>query len=157
MKKTLKRFKIVYIDVYIYQMFSYKEFNKIKTNYKINKSEVSKGKTCYFIEESSKVIHKSYLFSKVFLLKSINKRGPVIGNCSTLKSHRGLSIYPYVINKIAKDVLENNNKPVYIIVDKNNLSSIRGIEKAGFSKLASIVAKRWLWFYRNKQITYFNT
>lgn len=157
MKKTLKTLKIVSIDVYIYQMFSYKEFNNIKTNYKINKSEVSKGKTCYFIEESNKVIHKSYLFSKVFLLKSINKRGPVIGNCSTLKSHRGLSIYPYVINKIAKDVILHSNKPVYIVVNKNNLSSIKGIEKAGFTKLASIVAKRWLWFYLDKRITYYNT
>jgi RimJ/RimL family protein N-acetyltransferase len=137
-------------------MLNYKPFNEATPNYSIGKSNLSEGKTCYFIKDSGKVVHKSYLFSKVFLLKSIKKSGPVIGDCVTVKSHRGQSIYPYVINKIAKEVLEKDKKTVYIIVDKNNLSSIKGIEKAGFSKLASIVAKRWLWFYFKREIIYLN-
>lgn len=137
-------------------MLNYKPFNAVPPNYKIDKSILSKDKTCYFIKDSNRIVHKSYLFSKVFLLKSIKKRGPVIGDCSTVESHRGQSIYPYVINSIAKDLFNNESEAVFIIVDKNNISSIKGIEKAGFSKLASIVAKRWLWFYFKREIVYLN-
>ena len=78
-------------------MLNYEPFNGVAPNYSIDKSGLSKGKTCYFIEDSDRVVHKSYLFSKVYLLKSINESGPVIGDCVTVKSHRGQSIYPYVI------------------------------------------------------------
>lgn len=152
MKKILRRLKVISIDVYIYQMRNYKPFNDVDINYKVDKSVINAGKTCYFIKDSDRIIHKSYLFAKVFLLKSINKIGPVIGDCVTVKSHRGQSIYPFVINGIAKEIIENENKPVFIIVDRENLSSIKGIEKAGFSKLAAIVAKRWLWFYLKREI-----
>ncbi|MCK8479548.1 hypothetical protein [Psychroserpens algicola] len=156
MKKILRRFKVIFIDVYIYQMLNYKPFNTAVLNYQIDKLPKTNKKTCYYIKDSGKIVHKSFLFSNVFLLKSVKKSGPVIGDCMTVKSHRGQSIYPYVINKIAKEVIETEGKPVYIVVDKNNLSSIKGIEKAGFSKLASVVAKRWLWFYLKKDIVYLN-
>ncbi|WP_178988983.1 hypothetical protein [Winogradskyella schleiferi] len=156
MKKLLRRFKVISIDVYIYQMLNYKPFADALPNYKIEKSNLRKGRRCYFIKDSGNIVHRSYLISKVFLLKSINKIGPAIGDCSTVNSHRGQSIYPFVINKIAQDVLDNDHKSVFVIVNKDNLSSIRGIEKAGFSKIASIVAKRWLWIYFKREIIYFN-
>lgn len=154
MKKILRRFKLVFIDVLVYHMQDYKSIS-IENEYKIEKS-TDGHKICYFIKDNNKIVHKSFLIPKVYLMKSLNKKGPVIGDCVTVNSHRGQSIYPYVINKIAQDVINNDKTEVYVIVNSNNLSSIRGIEKAGFSKLASIVATRWLWFYFKRKITYLN-
>ena len=155
MKKFFQKSRIVNIDVFIYKMSVYKVFDIPKFEYVIDKKR-HKNKWLYSIQDASKTVHKSYLFDSVYLLKSINKSGPVIGDCHTHKEYRGQAIYPFVINKIAKEVIETKGKEVYIVVDQNNLNSIKGIEKSGFSKLASIKAKRWLWFYLKRHILYFD-
>ncbi|WCO02546.1 hypothetical protein [Psychroserpens ponticola] len=154
MKRLLRKLKIVLIDVYIYQMIDYKPTN-IANNYAI-KTSVEGEKTRYFIEDNDRVVHKSYLIPNVFLLNSIKKNGLAIGDCVTVKSHRGKSIYPYVINKIAKDVLDKKEEDIYVIVNVDNQSSIKGIEKARFTKIASVNAKRWLWFYLKKKVKNYN-
>ena len=153
MKKLFRRLKVVFIDVYIYKMDKYKALNINGTNYKIEKSIINKQKTRYYIKDGANLVHESYLFSNVFLLRLIKKRGPVIGDCKTIKAYRGQSIYPYVINNIAKDILAHSDNEVFIIVDKNNLSSIKGIEKSHYTRIASIEAKRWLWFYLKKNVS----
>lgn len=156
MKKIFRKFHIINIDVFIYVMDDYLPLDVPNFKYEIVKKR-EKNKWFYSISEDDRIIHRSYLFDNVFLLKSINKNGPVIGNCFTDKEYRGQSIYPYVLNKIAKEVLINNTKEIFVIVNADNLSSIRGIEKAGFSILASIKAKRWLWFYLKRKIDISNT
>lgn len=153
MKKIFKKFRLINIDVYVYVMSNYVEYNVPNFKHVILKEELN-NKTRFYIENLSELVHESYLYSKVFLLKSIGKNGPIIGDCFTNKKHRGQSIYPYVINYIAKEVLENNKKEIFIVVNRDNSNSIIGIEKAGFNKFASIKAKRWLWFYFNRQIEY---
>ena len=153
MKKIFRRLKIVFIDVYIYKMDKHKPLIINGTNYKIEKSEINKEKRRYYIRDGNKIIHESYVFSSVFLLRLIKKRGPVIGDCKTINAYRGKSIYPYVINKIAKDILTDSDKEVFVIVNKDNISSIKGIEKAHYTRMASIKAKRWLWFYLKKEIS----
>ena len=69
--------------------------------------------------------------------------------------YRGRSIYPQVINKIAFETLNKGIEDVFIVVNNNNIPSIKGIERAGFSKFAAIKGRRWLWFYLKKQIVYF--
>ena len=153
-KKILKGFRIVQIDVFIYKMDRDKECNLPKFKYVLNKERLS-NKWYYYVTDDDKIVHASYLFDNVFLLRLIGKRGPVIGDCFTNKQYRGQSIYPLVINSIAKETLESGVNELFIIVDQNNISSIKGIEKAGFEKLVSIRATRWLWFYFKKQIVYF--
>lgn len=154
MKKIKRKFRIIDIDVFIYRMTKYVEFNLPDFKYSIEKTEKAE-KIRYHINDYDRLVHESYLYSKVFLLKSIKKRGPVIGDCVTKNDYRGQSIYPYVINKIAKETLENENEEVYVIVNKDNINSIKGIEKARFEKFASIKAKRWLWFYLRRQVKYY--
>jgi hypothetical protein len=157
MKKIISRLKVVSIDVFIYGLLDYNLLEPKHKEYRIDKEIVKKGKTRYFIKDNGLVIHESFLYSKIYLLKSIKKQGPVIGDCKTIKSHRGQSIYPYVINHIARDVFDNNiNNEVFMVVDTTNVNSIKGIEKAGFHRVASIKAKRWLWFYLKRKTTYFN-
>lgn len=153
MKNLIRKLKIIKIDVFVYVMTEYQSFNFSNPEYTIEKTK-SKKKWRYAIRDSDKIIHKSYLFHNVYLLKLLKKNGPVIGDCKTNTAYRGQSIYPFVINSIAQEIISNERKEVFIIVNQDNLSSIKGIEKAGFSKYASIKAKRWVWFYLKKQITY---
>ena len=146
MKKVINLFKIRKINVFVYQMNSYQEF-KIDQEYTINKVQINNKKDKYFIKIENEILHVSYLFKNIFLLKLLDKKGPVIGDCRTAKKHRGKSLYPYTINRIAKKVLESNYKEVFIIVNQDNKNSIKGIEKAHFKKIAGIKSYRWLWLY----------
>ena len=156
MKKIIKRFHIVDINVFIYRRTDIVESSLPEFKYSIEKIR-EKNKWRYFIKDFNILAHESYLYDVIFLLRSINKKGPVIGNCFTNKEYRGQSIYPYVVNTITNDALNSGIKEVFIVVNQNNISSIKGIEKASFIKFAAIRATRWLLFYKNKQITYFNS
>lgn len=149
-KKALKYFKIISIDVYIYFMTIDDCMDYPALDYTIESEMISNNKQKFFIKNGDRTIHKSYLFQRLFLLRLINKKGPAIGDCSTISEYKGKSIYPFVINYIAKEELsKNGKKEVFIIVNTDNKSSIRGIEKAGFKLYSRIKAKRFLLFYYN--------
>ena len=101
MKKIIRRFRTLQIDVLIYKMDHFVDFNIPEFKYTIEKIR-TKNKWRYFIKDSDILVHVSYLYDSVFLLKSLKKKGPVIGDCYTNKLYRGKSIYPFVINTIAK-------------------------------------------------------
>lgn len=152
MRKFSKLFKLKLIDVYVYRMQCREPFLYENFPYVVDKTKISSNRTRYYISKRDLTIHESYLYQRVFLLRLLKKSDPVIGNCYTDIRYRGQSIYPYVINYIANEVIEVIKKDVYIIVNSNNLSSIKGIEKAGFKKYAEIKAKRWLVWYHRKKI-----
>lgn len=150
-KKIKPYLKIKKIDVLLYSMTNdlFVQFQPL--NFKIENEKVDSAKTKYFIRINDQIIHKSFLFKELNLLKVVNKKGPAIGECSTINEYKGKSIYPFVINYIAKEVLKMN-KEVFIIVNTDNISSIRGIEKAGFKLYKRVQAKRFLWFYYNVKL-----
>lgn len=151
--KIIKLIKLVEIDVYVYYMNKYQSFDKPTFNHEIKKEIIKDNVISYSIKKDNCLVHESFLYKKVFLLRVINERGPVIGNCFTNPQYRGQSIYPTVLNYIAKDLLlENKVNQLFVIVNKNNIPSINGIEKAGFEQFAAIKAKRWLFFYFEKTI-----
>lgn len=153
-KKILKRFRIVDIDVIVYHMAHVVVFDMPHFPYQLEKSRI-KNSWRYAIRANKTQVHVSYLYDSVYLLKLLNKKGPVIGDCLTHRGYRGQSIYPYVINTIASEALKADVKEIFIVVNKDNQSSIKGIEKAGFNPFATIIGTRWLWFYFKKQITYY--
>ncbi|HEY6142795.1 MAG TPA: hypothetical protein VIV55_05100 [Flavobacterium sp.] len=152
-KKYLKYLKTVSIDILIYRMTEANLSALSDVEFDIQKESLPKSKKRYFITENGVVVHNSFLFEKVHVLKLLQKNGPVIGDCYTNPNYRGKSIYPFVINYIAKELIEQNKiREVFIIVNSDNVNSIRGIGKAGFEYYASIKAKRWLFFYFDKKI-----
>lgn len=155
--KVLKHFDIKQIEVFVYYL-NRTHFTKLsELEYKLKVSRLTSNKTIYEVYDGHNLAHKSTLFKHVFLLRLIKKSGPVIGDCFTYSRYRGLSIYPKVIHYIAKQCLFNKGtKEVFMMVDILNKNSIKGIEKAGFVKLAEIHTKRWLWFYFKSSITYPN-
>jgi len=147
-KKALKYLKVIPIDVFVYSMTTDSLFAFEDIGYKIQQENVNGNKKKFFIVDNEKTIHQSFLFRKLFLLRIINKKGPAIGECVTIPEYKGKSIYPFVINYIAREELtKNNQKEVFIIVNTDNISSIKGIEKAGFRLRTKIKAKRFLLFH----------
>jgi hypothetical protein len=154
--KYLKYLRIVTIDVIVYRIDKENIFSFPDLDFTIQIEILPKGKKIYFIKEKEVLIHSSFLFDKLNILRLIQKKGPAIGDCYTNPDYRGNSIYPFVISYISNEtLLENKIKEVFIIVNNNNRSSIRGVEKAGFEKVAKIKAKRWLLFYFKKEILWY--
>jgi len=149
-KKLFKYFKIKNIDVLIYVMKAEAVADFPALDFTIEREIVSSNKQRFFIRVEHKIIHESFLFEKLLVLKLIGKTGPTIGDCRTVEAFKGKSIYPFVINYIAKEeILKNHRKEVFIIVSPTNLSSIKGIEKAGFQLHTKVQAKRFLFFHYN--------
>ncbi len=150
-KKIKPYLKIKRIDVLIYYMTPEFFISFPSLDYQIDKQVIDSNKTKFSITVDKICIHKSFLFKKLNILRLIHKKGPTIGDCVTIPEFKGKSIYPFVINYIAKEVLKETNE-VFIIVNSDNMSSIRGIEKAGFKLYTKIQAKRFLLFYFNLKL-----
>lgn len=61
-----------------------------------------------------------------------------IATCYTAPDFRGNNIYPVVLQHILKYAANKNMSRVYISSAPKNVASIRGIEKAGFTKISTI-------------------
>lgn len=85
----------------------------------------------YFVENNREIVHTSYVLGNCFKFRFMKKGDIEIGPCYTNKEHRGKGIYPEVLRKICSE-RNNQNTNIYIFVEENNISSIRGIEKSGF-------------------------
>nr|WP_321228523.1 hypothetical protein [uncultured Psychroserpens sp.] len=156
-KSILKKFQVKDIDVFVFVLNKSLYTELPLPEYVIKSKQITPNKNQFKLLNANQIIHRSTLFKKVFLLKLIHKKGPVIGDCYTHADYRGLSLYPKMIHYIAKTCLfEENIKELFIIVDTINIASIRGIEKTGFIKYTQITTKRWLWIYFNRSITYYN-
>ena len=153
LSKFWKKLQIIEIDVFIYRITENDLTVFPDIGYTIQTETISKNKIKYFIVEKGISIHNCFLFSNIYLLGLINKKGPVLGDGFTRPEYRGKSILPFVISYIVnKMVFDENMKEVFIIINTSNLSSIAGVEKTGFKRYASITASRWLWFYFDKNI-----
>ena len=73
----------------------------------------------------------------------IPEKAYMIGSCQTVPSFRGNRIYPFVLQQITRSLPGCDE--FWILVHDKNLSSIRGIKKAGSKHMGSFVQKRWLW------------
>ena len=67
-----------------------------------------------------------------------------VGNCVTLASHRGMGIYPRGLAELGLRLRDEGFHRLYLFVERDNLASIRGVEKAGFQPVAVCSVLRWL-------------
>ena len=85
---------------------------------------------------------------KTFKFPFLNKGEFEIGPCFTLPKFRGRGVYPSVLIYILE---KNKNSKFYMIVHKNNIPSIRGIEKSGFVFEKLIGKTKFLKVYKEKR------
>ncbi|MFA0961210.1 hypothetical protein AB9P05_05360 [Roseivirga sp. BDSF3-8] len=126
-----------------------------KDTAKIRLVQDSKDKVSYRLFLDGNQVHRSNVFYATHFLKTIGKYGfPVIGDCHTDDSCRGMGIYPYMLVHIYKELLQSH-KEVYILVSPENTPSIRGIEKAGFRKTHRVRTTRIGPLYVGKKVERF--
>lgn len=154
LKKILRQFKPSRYDILVYRMRAGDPVPVADPGLACSIEDIPGGKK-YILTYDGVIVHQSLLFPKLRLLQLLGKTGPAIGDCVTHEQYRGRSIYPFVIGKMAVDALASGVGEVFIVVGTDNVSSIRGIEKAGFKKLARIATTRWLGRYWNVRITSF--
>lgn len=66
-----------------------------------------------------------------------------IGPCMTTEEYRGLGIYPYVLGICVRALPDGERGEHYMFVSPDNLSSIRGVEKAGFRVIGHVERRRF--------------
>jgi len=99
----------------------------------------------FYIVADGMIAHTSLCTPKSFKFPFMKKNDYFIGPCFTDSHFRGKSIYPYVLNYIAKDLKKNaSTGDIYGIVSINNPASRSGILKAGFKEVATLEKRGWL-------------
>ena len=98
--------------------------------------------TGYYAYLDQRCVHRTWVKSKeqiIYIHKFYKyklKRNEIfIHYCETDNRIRGKGIYPHVLTEIIKN---NTKKDILISVTKNNIPSIKGIEKVGFKELKRI-------------------
>lgn len=107
----------------------------------------------FTITKQGQLVHRSRIFHKSHLLSNFHFTQPLItiGDCLTDDQFRGMGIYPKVISYLGKKFSPSHQ--VYILVAPDNVPSIKGIEKAGFTFMARLQGFRFLIFYFKKKLS----
>jgi RimJ/RimL family protein N-acetyltransferase len=108
-------------------------------------ANLSAAVSCYAVLDGGRVAHVSYLFTNTRLpgQSGFDPSIPVIGACFTDPNQRGRHLYPRVLSHILyEQVLSGKLPTIYILVAPDNEPSIRGIERAGFTRKARIRGTR---------------
>lgn len=88
------------------------------------------------IHKDNDLIHRSCIFPRYFRYPFMKENDLQIGDTFTDPKYRGKGIATYAILTII-EYFKMNDRKFWYIVEENNKSSIRVIEKAGFKKIGS--------------------
>lgn len=105
-----------------------------------------RSKKIIVLDCEGQVVHTSRVIGKCFKFPFLSKFSAEIGPCATKPNHRGQGIYPNVLRYILSD---GGWKEYYMLVREDNLSSIKGIEKAGFVRVGTVRKERGRWVREN--------
>ncbi len=89
------------------------------------------------------IIHKSVTVGCNIKFPFLKRKDYEIGPCHTNPEYRGKGLYPYILQYIVRDLSSHNN--FYILIREDNLSSRRGVEKAGFTEIGTVYKHHGRW------------
>ena len=113
-------------------------------------NRIGPQRECYTAWVDGVLAHESWLRRDVLLPRrfGFSPTTPVIGDSQTLEPYRGRGLYRRVLQHIVQTMFQVIDKQprsssypsheVYILVSPANVPSIRGIEAAGFQRLARL-------------------
>ena len=90
-----------------------------------------KTRIFYIESEEGKILHTSYVIPRCLKFPFMERGSYEIGPCQTIPEARRKGLYVRVLNHITTDP-RYQKAAFYMIVRRNNRSSIGGIDKAGF-------------------------
>lgn len=108
----------------------------------------SRGDRCFAVLDNDKIV--SYFWAQfglrdlceLHLKFNLSPNQAWMYNAVTVKIARGRGLYPDLIRHMAKVLLQSGINESFIDVDLRNRSSIRGLEKAGCTRVILIHMKR---------------
>ncbi|MBL8130238.1 MAG: GNAT family N-acetyltransferase [Anaerolineae bacterium] len=139
--RLIKPLKPRRVDTFLYELnttsFSPQSF--VEEPLSVEKRE-DENRIHYIAYFDGHVAHRATLFLRVRLPAQFGYgHHPVIGDCVTDPAFRGRKLYPHMLNFIVQDAYATMGTPiVQILVAHDNLASIRGIERAGFTRIARL-------------------
>ncbi len=80
----------------------------------------------------------------------VGPREAYVWDCATLPAFRGRGLYPALLGAIARELAADGVARIWIAARSDNLSSLRGFEKAGYRRVADI---RYLRLWRWRRLT----
>jgi len=95
----------------------------------------------FLIYYKDTLVHHSYVIPKYYRFPFMSESDVQIGNIWTHPNFRGKGLALFAVNHICKNKFNLNSKrnkqiqKIWYLVNKNNLSSIKVAEKAGFKKV----------------------
>lgn len=92
------------------------------------------------LNENDDMMHFSTVIGPNFKFPFLKRKEAEIGPCSTRIAYRGQGIYPSVLKYILGSGWYQD---YYMLIEDTNLSSIRGVEKAGFVQVAKVKKNRF--------------
>lgn len=114
--------------------FSVKKYRPYKSLHNVIWHFLSKGNFFRYdlMDEEKKLVCVCHVIGRTFQFPFMDNKSLHIGPCYTLEKYRGKGYYPLLLKFIMG---QSKNRTFYMIVDKKNIASIRGIEKAEFKKI----------------------
>jgi len=100
----------------------------------------------YYVQKGENLVH-TYVIPACFKFPFMGKHDLEIGPCYTYSSFRGQGIYPKVLTEICRRQCKDTSL-FYMIVDETNIPSIKGIERAGFTRCGSVYKSKYMKRYR---------
>tara|TARA_B110000495_G_scaffold149343_1_gene132210 strand:- start:15 stop:533 length:519 start_codon:yes stop_codon:yes gene_type:complete len=98
-----------------------------------------------FEKETNRIAHYSNVLPKIFKYSFMNKGDLYIANCFTYKDFRGCSLYPFALSYLGGRL---NSNVIWGGVSEDNIPSIKGLERAGYKKVAEGYKSRILGVYK---------
>lgn len=113
------------------------------------RSFLKQGDVGYYAYLDGKCCHRSWIQKgpkwisiNPYVQMKLEKNEGYIHYCETAPWARGKAIYPSVLSRIAED--HKNLENIFIAVESENASSVRGVEKAGFKERERVEVKQIL-------------
>lgn len=107
----------------------------------------------YLRSPDGRLAHTSCVVPKCFKFPFLEKGDFEIGPCLTYPPFRKQGLYVKVLRHIVRVVGKEMDRMAhcYMFVNEDNTASIKGIERAGFSRIGIMEQSRWFKVYRLKR------
>jgi hypothetical protein len=113
------------------------------------KQRLERGDLCYGAWLGADLVHYSWVQTRgthaiaTAGIKVVIREGEVwIYNCRTSERHRGRRIYPHTLQHICREQFAAGATTAWIYTAEHNVSSARGVERAGFTLVQKLRALR---------------
>ncbi|MDD5134874.1 MAG: peptidoglycan bridge formation glycyltransferase FemA/FemB family protein [Phycisphaerae bacterium] len=113
-------------------------------------------KDFFVVKDAGEIQHISWVYfqNDPNRILKLEKADIEIKYCLTLPQHRGQGLYPKTLKAIAKYYLSRGYERIFISINADNSSSIRGAEKVGFRRIGKTCERKVLGIQLSRRVSF---